>query len=341
MSRCWITICLLFGVGCTASLDLSGNKRIGDAIVLSDQGSDDAGRVELDSTVSDHDAASRDLGQVDAQVIEGPGARLSTDGHQSSVMTFLDAPADPDDAIAEGCTTLGAHHGASLANLGILFDGNFSDIVSPDANGEIAMLMVFQLGGWRVGQTVAQTGQLSLNLYKGEILDESFWLDASSFDENGEPRIRFEGTFIDDGSLNTPAVATFNLPIPTGPIIFDLALEEAVMVGDVRVDEIGFSIQNGRIEGYLTEQTLVENITRFQVHCAEEGMGDDSCELINSAPQGTPPDALVATLLSVLGGGYDAKINNGVALDCVDDCNALSVCLLYGTTGVDILGIAE
>jgi hypothetical protein len=100
----------------------------------------------------------------------------------------------------------------------------------------------------------------------------SFTIEPNSYDGSGNPRIRFNGASMQNGSLRAgPAVVGAAFPVAGGAL--ELQLHGAEMTGEATLFEGGVSYVNGTIAGYI----LLDDIFA----AANDFLNSDACACLN------------------------------------------------------------
>lgn len=279
---------------------------------------------------------------VDTGAVRGFG-----DWPPSARVTWAAIPGDVAAARAAGCRTWGARGGSALASL-LALTGPLADQVQPDAAGDIALILLAGFSGWPDGQTGNAASPVNLAFYVGERSPVGgFLVQRRSFQE-GDPQRPPLNTFgaaeVVGGRLRAgPAVFWLTLDLQD-QLLFALPIEEARVVGELAArDGPGVDVADGRIEGYLTRDGLVQTVQAIQQICARPGAPAVCDTVAPFIPLDAPPER-GADLLATLVGGYEAHHDGAGAHRCLPDaagdCNAVGVCLLFEAQGVRVVGVA-
>lgn len=236
-----------------------------------------------------------------------------------------------------GCQVEGTNRGTSLSTLLTLFsDVSLNDFVQPDASGEVSLIILNHLLGWLEGQTGNEAEEVASHFYIGRQGEaESFLIDAASLDSAGAPLITFPDTRITDTLYQTPR-ADFTFAIPLAGASLNLRLSYSDISGFVQVDDVGFQMTEGLINGYLTQETAVSIMSELSASC-DRPEAPDLCSLIGGLLTGDAEDD-ASILISILG-GHDTLITpDGQPTACAGnpECNAISVCLQIEMSSVQI-----
>ena len=155
--------------------------------------------------------------------------------------------------------TQGSNNGIGLSGLiSILRELNI--LTQPDENGDISLLLLAHLEGWEAGATAEASGAMQMNLYNGDPVDGGYTIDLDSFadsDPANGARLSFESTVAGCGL--TTAESNFALTFPVAGINIAVNLSNTKMSGTVSPAADGFSMSAGRIEGYLTVDSIVDS----------------------------------------------------------------------------------
>jgi hypothetical protein len=278
------------------------------------------------------------------------GLRCESDEYcPSARLSGLSMPGSRSDATTAGCRLAGNENGASLGALLMTFIGgtNLDEYVTPDADGNISLILLNHLEGWTLGATGNEAGAVTANFYVGDRTEAGeLFIDPASLDDSGAPYISFPETTITDGLLRTP-VSSFALSLPLFPgFELALSLENASLEGDVSVNEVGFGLTDGVLGGYLTKDSLAAILEGIYTACgigrAPAGEVPDFCGTIGSFVTGTLESdlALLQTFVT-----FDAIVTDSETSACTadrqGDCNAVSICLLVDMEPAAISGISE
>jgi hypothetical protein len=190
-----------------------------------------------------------------------------------------------------------------------------------------------------VSQTGNDVSEVTSRFYMGQRDDESFVINSDSLDSSGSAQINFPNTTIVNTLYQTPR-ADFILTLPLGDLPLNLRLSYADISGFIEVDEIGFQMTEGIINGYLTEETILTIMSGISSSCARPE-APSLCDSLGSFLTGVPEND--ATLLTAILGGYDVSISpEGQPSTCSGpSCNALSVCLQIEMSSVTITGVSD
>jgi hypothetical protein len=109
------------------------------------------------------------------------------------------------------------------------------------------------------------------------------------------------------------------------------------MVGNLALDEVGFTLSNGVLGGYLTRDAIVELVDTIGAACDGDNPPADICDAL----AGFGGAAGILPLLEGIA-PYDSAVTAEGAQTCsalgAPDCNALSVCLLITMESANISG---
>lgn len=264
-----------------------------------------------------------------------PSARLS------KLALFTSA----EEASARGCDTQGTSGGLGLNGIFDLSGADLADLVTPDENNQVQVLMLGLLSGWPQGLTGNSAGDINLQLFDGVQSDAGTFIDPRSLTTNGSPRLQFSESTIRDGLL-VSSESTFELTLPES--LFNLFIfDYTSVIGDIQLTPDGFELSEGVVSGYLTRGTL---ITMLNVIYSQCGVGQE--------PRALPVPDFCASIISLLTGEheldltllasfvpYDTILNDTGRAPCsqerLGECNAISVCLSIEMSPIRIAGIAE
>ncbi len=270
----------------------------------------------------------------------GPSARI----------VYLEIPRDRASAIAAGCELVGESLGTSLQLLAsIAGEQGLAQFVTPNLQtGEIPLLLMAQLHDWEEGLRVDELESSDLSFYFGALGEGgSFWVHPSSFigeDPEQNALVFFEqlsilGQWLEFGPVN--------IPIPMPRLNSELNISQLELAGSVEVWEPGFALFGGKLSGYLTEAAFLEFLQGMLNYCfpLDETPPEGMCQrFADFLRPGSDPQS-VLSLFQALGLRFDARIEEGTALDCdpdlEGDCNAVALCTEIVMEGIEIQGIAE
>lgn len=260
-----------------------------------------------------------------------PAARIS----------MMTVPESAREATTGGCRLLGSGNGSAFNGLSLLSGLSINELVQPDANGDTPLYVLNYLSGWSMGQTGNQAGALTSQFFQGE-LDQngSSFISSSSLNDQGDALISLSTEVID--GLYYTAPSRFNLSFPfVNDLQLNIILEQTSIYGLLELDEIGFNLSDGVIQGYLTQDGIRSLIQNIQSACAMENP-PSLCATIGSFLNGdiASGESLIVSIL----GGYEVAVSaEGVVSECPNssDCNAVGVCLLVEMSSVHISGVAS
>jgi len=277
----------------------------------------------------------------------GPGdtaaVGCSGDYCPSARLSALNLPGTPEEATASGCRLASAKNGTALGGLLALAGGSVdtNSFVQPDENGDIQLVLLNHLAGWAEGMSGNNAGTLQANFYTGvQEGANDFSIDPVSFDDAGEPIIYFSGTTVTDGLYQTPP-SDFIVDLPIADLPLQLRLSQTEVSGFVTTDDVGFSMTEGVLGGYLTKDAIFSLLEGIGAACGGDNP-PELCSSVESVLSGDPETDL-NTLLLVLGGFDSAVGADGSVSACSGDspdCNAVSVCILLEMSSATIRGVA-
>jgi hypothetical protein len=260
----------------------------------------------------------------------------------------LEIPTSPDRSAELGCNIVdGGNEGTGLSGLLRLLMLDIADLVRPDEeDGSIQVILLGHLDGWEAGQTGDEATDTRLILYNGKEDGDTFLVARESFegdDPANAPKIEF-GADLTCGRIAT-ASGTFEFGVPvldTG-LTLGLTLSATTVLGNLRAEATGFSVQKGSINGYLTFESIVALLTGVKAAC-ESADPPSFCDQAGMFLGGDPEPTARTLVLPILR-GLDSKVgeNGTVTGDCITDgdCNAVSVCLAFESAGVSLSGYEE
>ncbi len=257
-------------------------------------------------------------------------------------ITSLNIPSTVEQATTAGCGTVGAMNGTGLSGLTMLLGSGLDELVVPDENGDIQLLLLAHITGWEAGQTASQAGDITLNMYNGTPSEGGFTVNPDSFVDPTDPT---SGALISfDSTLAGCAVATepdnFSLTLPIAGLDIAINLSQTQVTGDLAVAENGMNMSNGRITGYLTIDSIIELVEGIQALCMSED-APSFCAQAGAVLSGDPAMLTDQVILPILKGEDSLVTEDGVEGDCGEDCNAVSVCILIEAESVALTGITE
>ena len=191
------------------------------------------------------------------------------------------------------------------------------------------MVIIFlQLNPWCSAYTANGVEELDVHVLLGEQTLDTLAISTSSYDENGDPLIRFA-----DGKVN-------NSTLSTTPELFQLTagifgddpirvrIEQTSLGGTLDVSEQGVQLSNGYAQGYLSKPALLDFLVDLQNTCLSDNP-PEICSLIASVLDNEAEEVL--NLFVTLLGGYDTILQaDGTATPCPSEdtaeCNAMSLC---------------
>jgi hypothetical protein len=283
--------------------------------------------------------------EPEARVGPGDTEALSCMGDYcpSARLSALSLPQTPADATASGCRLASDKNGTALGGLLMLAgDVDTNEFVTPNASGEIELILLNHLDGWMSGATGNDAGTFSSKFYTGVQVDSGFEIDPVSFDESGNPIIYFDGTSVVDGLYQTPP-SDFRVSLPLAGLDLELRLSQTEVNGFVTVDETGFNMTEGVLGGYLTKDAILELIQGITDLCDPNAENrPELCDTVSSVLSGNAESDLI--LLTSILGGFDSAVNGSDVSACAGDspdCNAISVCILLEMESAKISGIYE
>ncbi len=232
-------------------------------------------------------------------------------------LTALSVPDDAAAARKAGCFVHGSNVGTGIANL-ILLAGGFQQFLE-SRGGPIPVVLLAEVHGW--GED-----EVELAFLEGSQKSrDTFIVDEGAYEADGTPRIRYGGLSMEAGGWTEGRSPKFNLPVP---LFEDLLLEADVLqtslTAQLAVDDAGLTA-DATLTGYLTEVQLRRVVTDTLTACATDEP-PSVCQLLFSQYGMMPdPEEIYGVVLGLVR-GLDARVTDGVASECTDDCNAMSVC---------------
>ena len=227
-------------------------------------------------------------------------------------------------AIAEdiGCDVVGRNQGSGIAGFLNAIGGGVENVRADDNGVEMDVL---HFEGWREGRSLSEAEGL-LFLSRG-------------VDIGGEA---------DELSLVDEIAYNYDCPNVTGDFfnVFEILPDSRfnpfrmVMVNSrLRMEVVpegrGFR-GAGTLTGYVEVVNIIESVARFQATCEREDP-PFICDQLADVVRGDPDQFVYGTLLPIMGGA-DAYIGAaGRAEECVDDCNAVSVCAEVRSTPITVV----
>ncbi len=282
-----------------------------------------------------------------APVADTDAVRGFGDWPPTARITWADIPRDAAAARAAGCRTWGARGGSGLSAL-LALTGPLADRVQPDPQGDIELILLASFAGWADGRTGNEVSPVGLAFYVGQRSPiGGFLVQRRSFeggDPDRPPLNLFPSADVVGGRLRAgPAAFLLTLDVQD-ELPFGLRLEDARVEGALAGrDGPGVDVGEGRIEGYLTRDGLVQTVTAIQQTCGSPG-APALCETVAGVLPLDQPPVRGADLLAGFAGGYEARFDATGARRCLPevdgDCNAVGVCLLFEAQGARVLGVA-
>ncbi len=305
---------------------------------------------EEDTAAPDRDTAVEDEPapvEPDPPVnTEAPLAEQNAWGPAGRVVG-LDMPENAREARHGGCILHGKHVGTALSSL-LLLAGGLDQFLLPDANDNIAVLLLAQAEGWQPGVGSIGLDSVDMHLFRGELGDggvEDFWISPDSFvdsDPQMPPLTTFPDSEVIGSWIDTPAsLFTVELPI-LGLAIVGLQLKHTRLTGQLFADGPGMGLTSGTLTGYIDSEGIAAIVEDLQEGC-NAGNNDALCRTLSLiVPLDVPPTEAVDDVVQFVG-GFDARLDNGFPYPCGDDddeeaCNAVGICLLVEMEGVEIQG---
>jgi len=324
-----ILVLLAIGVGCAdAELEnpTEAETPVGDATIIVDppNSMDTMERPDEIDPVDDCDDTLR-LSNVET-------------GHlaPSSRIVSMRVPNTPQDALDMDCIAIpGSNGGLGLATLLHTLGVNLDDIVKPNADGQIASIILGHISGWQPGETANETEGLNLHMYNGHQIDPVTFRIARDSDESAP--VMFPASVSCQELETRGRNLTFDLPVEGGGVL-PFVLEHVQVSGQVSISGEGFSLNKGTIIGYISETAIVKIVQDIQDGCREHPeeptCADLSFLLSNDAESIT--SAIVLPFLH----GLDAQLipqNTSVQSCTGTECNAMSICIRFESEPVTVL----
>lgn len=286
------------------------------------------------------DMAIPDAAVPDAAV-EDPGTGLPIQNELGPVARVVDLEVPEDAAAAReaGCGVVGSNAGTTMrAWLARVGREDLGNQVRPDLRGDAPVVMLVQTPEWRPFAEVADLDLLTLRSLSGvreggrTLVTRDSWVDPDDADSAG--RIEFPFTPIAEDGTFTTGGGPFLMPFPlSDELALTVRLEGAALTGTLSVDAPGIAIADARVEGYWTEEAIVEWVAQLMAVCAGPRPRPDFCGILAFAlPPGSPPEDGIPVLKQFLG-GFDVNWIDGAPQECAADCNAVSVCFLLEAEG--------
>jgi hypothetical protein len=248
-----------------------------------------------------------------------------------------------------GCTIVdGSNQGVGLSGLLTILMLDIGTLVTPDPenDGEIQLILLGSLDGWKAGETGDDAENVSMVLYTGEKDGDDFQIGLDSFVDGSaenEPKIKFDADLSCGRVETNQGTFEFGVPVLDTGLTLGLTLSATTVLGSLRAEANGFSVQKGSINGYLTEGSILELLEGVKAACDSA----DPPEFCAQAGRFLMGDAATIARTIVLPAlrGLDSKVNDDGTVEgnCIDntDCNAVSVCLAFESIGTTITGISN
>lgn len=289
------------------------------------------------------EAAAVDCGDDRADTAPLADDAVSGPWGPMSRVTRMGVPQSPEEGAAIGCQMIGHNNGSGLATFLAESDLSIDELLAPGADGQADLVLLAALEGWTAGETGNGAGRTDLNLVMGQQdADGNLLIDPISLSDAGQALDRFPNTRTECGEVDTdPSDIIARLPILGG---VNIPVSGAALNADLTLDAEGFTM-TGRLQGYLTRDTLVDLLYFVLDHCAQ-GSDQPFCEPVAGIPA---TDAIARAMTPVFAGqylgGFDAVIDaeGNLSDDCEPgvDCNAVSVCLTLESAGQAVAGVGR
>jgi hypothetical protein len=317
----------------------------------------DAGGADAGSGPMTRDAASppdpavmfRDAAAPPAPPEPDPGPPLSSDGPYDPMarMSAASIPRTTSRARESGCVLVGRRVGTGAANA-ITLLGGFGQFLSPDPDGNVALVLLLQAAGWAAGSSALDVEAIELRFFVGEQLEPgAFAISRDAFvdgDPARGPATAFPSMPVEEGWFQSSPIP-FQMPLPLGEGSFvPMQLVGTRIIGHLSTQGVGMTISDGLLLGYWTESSMLDLLAGVQTACAS-GMPPSLCTLIGG--QLSPDRDLREVLDLIVGvvGGFDVHWDGSAPAECGEDdgptCNALGVCLVIETEPVVVRDIAD
>lgn len=321
---------VMTGAGVVAGVELAGIEAIAGVEAMA--GVDAVAGVEAmagDEMISGAEPLGAGPGDTDPLT----ACRVDLDYCPVARVSALSIPSTVNEATEVGCRLQGSGNGTALSSvLSLAGDFDTNDFVRPDDQGEIALIILNHLEGWGSGQTGNQSGELTSHFFLGDQLDDGTF---SILDGQGESQFSFPETVIMDGLYQTPPGDFPFLLFLTEGFPLSLNLSSTKVSGLVSTDQVGFSMTEGLVQGYLTDDSIRAMLNNMYVICASDN-APDFCDTVGTILSGDveTDEQLLIPLL----GGYDAQLVDDIATACSqgESCNAISVCLSIEMSSVTV-----
>jgi hypothetical protein len=217
---------------------------------------------------------------------------------------------------------------------------DLTTLTQPDENGEISLLLIAHIDGWDAGQTATEAGDVTLNMYNGDPADDGFTVSPDSF-LDGTPesgaRLSFGATLAGCGM--TTETDNFALTLPVAGLQIAVNLSHTQVKADIATAANGIAMNNGRITGYLTKESIASLIEGIQALCASDD-APSFCDAAGMILNGDPQTLTDTVILPILRGADSLVTESGAEGGCsASECNAVSVCMIMEATPVTISGI--
>jgi len=293
---------------------------------------DDAEADGVDWNCDGHDGPIPDMAIPDAgpdAAVEDPGTGLPRQNEHGPVarIVHLEVPSSAEAARAAGCTVVGTNAGSTIHDwLNRVGQADLDAHIRPDEDGDSAVVMLTQTPDWPVFAEVDALGAVTIRSL-GASRAGGRTLIAPAQGDFADTPIDAEGRFRTEPG-------GFVLPFPlSAELVLSVRLEQAVLSGQLSVDAPGIAVADGRVEGYWTEEAIIEWVAQLLDACAQPGAPANLCNILRFAlPPGSPPADGIPVLRQFLG-GFDVNWNDGDPQPCEANCDSISVCFVLEGEG--------
>jgi len=255
-------------------------------------------------------------------------------------------PITREESAQMGCRAVdGTNVGTGLIGLFRVFNVDLQAMVEVGEQEESVLMLLGHLAGWEAGQTGNEAMDVDFRMYVGRAGREGVFVRPSSFvedDPGNGPRHEYGADLTCRGLVTEPGEFRLQMPMSNEGPFAPLHLSQTTFSGDIVPAATGFSIRNGTISGYLTEDAVVELVVDLAAAC-DMDVVPDFCQQ-GAQFLGGDPRMVARTLILPILRGLDARVNadGSVSGDCSRNqtCNAVSICFGFESQPVVLEGIA-
>ena len=231
-------------------------------------------------------------------------------------LTWIDVPPDPASAAEAGCEVAGHNVGSGLAGLFAIADVVATDLLHPDAGGEIEWIALARLEASSAGPA---SRNATLVFSEGDHAADGYRIEG--------PESRLPATVRGEHLVAGPGRFHLALPLP------GLWLDGVEFQARFELEPQGFWAE-GEVTGYLTRDTLRAAIELWQHRCGEP-TAPALCPQAGPILEMSLERAL--ELVLQIAGGLDARLGPEGPQPCEGaGCDAMSVCLVVELSPVEL-----